>query len=217
MRGRRQLLEALKPVIRGIANAIGTNCEIVLHDFSRPDSSIIAIENGHVTGRKVGDGLDEFSLRVLHQEDPPDLYHYRGRTSDGRVLRSSSVLLRDDAGKPFGAVGINVDITSLLMAQNVLTAMTAIEEPDIQETFEKNVHEVLEKYIQEAQKAVGKEVVFMDREDKLKFLRHLEQRGAFLIRYSADRIAAFLDISRYTLYSYLEESRQLSERCADIK
>lgn len=211
------MLEALKPVIRGIANAIGTNCEIVLHDFSRPDSSIIAIENGHVTGRKVGDGLDEFSLRVLHQEDPPDLYHYRGRTSDGRVLRSSSVLLRDDAGKPFGAVGINVDITSLLMAQNVLTAMTAIEEPDIQETFEKNVHEVLEKYIQEAQKAVGKEVVFMDREDKLKFLRHLEQRGAFLIRYSADRIAAFLDISRYTLYSYLEESRQLSERCADIK
>ncbi len=48
----------------------------------------------------------------------------------------------------------------------------------------------------------------MDKEDKLKFVRYLESRDAFLIRYSIDRVTSFLNISRYTLYGYLEEARQ---------
>jgi predicted transcriptional regulator YheO len=212
MTQKQKLFEALKPLIHGIAKAIGPDCEIVLHDFAEVEKSIIAIENGHLTGRKVGDGLDELSFRMLRQENPPDLFHYRGRTASGRVLRSSSILLREKSGKPFGAVGINVDITTLLIAQDVLGAMTSIAEESVQEAFEKNVEEVLERYIQEAQKAIGKKASLMDKEDRLKFLRILDDRGAFLIRYSADRVAAFLDVSRYTVYSYLEESRQLASK-----
>ena len=50
-------LELLKQVAAGIAAQFGSSCEVVIHDLSRnPDHSIVAIINGHVSGRKVGDG-----------------------------------------------------------------------------------------------------------------------------------------------------------------
>jgi len=44
-------LESLKPVVDGIATMFGKNCEVVLHDLRNLERSIVAIANGHVTGR----------------------------------------------------------------------------------------------------------------------------------------------------------------------
>jgi len=43
---------------KAIAQQFGPNCEVVVHDLESndPESSIVAIENGHVSGRQVGDG-----------------------------------------------------------------------------------------------------------------------------------------------------------------
>ena len=164
---KQRAFEILKPIIAGLGRALGANCEIVLHDFSRLDDSIIAIENNTVTGRQVGDGLDELSFQVLqHNPNPPDLFNYKGRRNV-KILRSSSILLRDESNKPFGAVGINIDITALLSAQQLLSTLTTIEEPAVEETFERSVREVLERYIEEAVKHVGKDPAMMDKEDKI--------------------------------------------------
>lgn len=48
-------LNVLLPVVRCIAAQFGNQCEVVLHDLSQGyESTIVAIENGHITGRKVG-------------------------------------------------------------------------------------------------------------------------------------------------------------------
>ena len=46
----------LKQLAQGLAEQFGSNCEIVIHDLSEEhiDNSIVHIENGHVTGRKLG-------------------------------------------------------------------------------------------------------------------------------------------------------------------
>ena len=51
-------LEALKQIAAGIAAQFGDKCEVVIHDVSggHPEHTIVHIENGHVSGRKVGDG-----------------------------------------------------------------------------------------------------------------------------------------------------------------
>lgn len=51
-------LENLKQIAKGIAAQFGSNCEVVVHELSEQSAyhSIVAIENGHVTGRKIGDG-----------------------------------------------------------------------------------------------------------------------------------------------------------------
>jgi len=44
-------LENLKPVVDGIDTIFGKNCAVVLHDLRNLERSIVAIDNGHVTGR----------------------------------------------------------------------------------------------------------------------------------------------------------------------
>ena len=53
-------------IMKLIAAEFGPQCEIVLHDWSKEyDKTIIAIENGHVSGRKVGDGGSNLGLEVM--------------------------------------------------------------------------------------------------------------------------------------------------------
>lgn len=48
-------LELLCQIAKGIAAQFGSHCEVVVHDLTRhADHTIVAIENGHVSGRKVG-------------------------------------------------------------------------------------------------------------------------------------------------------------------
>ena len=49
--------ETLCRIARAIAAQFGSNCEVVVHEISEcsTSNSIIAIENGHVSGRKLGD------------------------------------------------------------------------------------------------------------------------------------------------------------------
>ena len=49
-----RLLDMLGQIAKGIAAQFGPNCEVVVHEISDKSaySSIVAIENGHVSGRK---------------------------------------------------------------------------------------------------------------------------------------------------------------------
>ena len=60
-------LQFLFQLAKGIASQFGPNCEVVVHDLDSndPESSIVAIENGQVTGRKVGDGPSHVVLEAL--------------------------------------------------------------------------------------------------------------------------------------------------------
>ena len=61
-------MEMLKQLAAGIAAQFGSNCEVVIHDVSsnHPDHSIVHIENGHVSGRKVGDGASQVVLELKY-------------------------------------------------------------------------------------------------------------------------------------------------------
>lgn len=202
--------ELLKSLTRALAIAVGNICEVVLHDFRDPEHSIIAIENGHVTGRKVGDSASVFGLQLLHNSPKEDLIDYRTTTKEGKKLRSSSVLLRENNGELFGAICVNVDLTQILKAQKLFDDLTSTLRGAIDEGFETSVDEALDLLIRSAIRTTGKEVPGMEREDKVQVISYLESKGAFLIRYSIDRVAQCLGVSKFTVYNYLEElnSRQ---------
>ena len=88
-------LEALKQIADGIAAQFGSNCEVVIHDVSsnHPDHSIVHIENGHVSCRKVGDGASQVVLDQMasQTEHPQDHLCYLTRTPDGKILKSSTL------------------------------------------------------------------------------------------------------------------------------
>jgi len=205
--------EFLFSLVSGLAEQFGSECEVVLHDLTRPyDSTIVAIQNGHITGRKVGDPGTNLGLEILRGTDKNgNRLNYLTQTKDGRILRSSSFYIKNDENKTIGSLCINYDITNLMMAERSLQSMTMSgRQPEVNETFATNVNDLLEVLIQEASDYVGKPVAAMSKDDKMKFIRFLDDKGAFLIKKAGEKICAYLGISKFTLYNYLEESKTSS-------
>ena len=109
----------LKQIAAALAAQFGPSCEVVIHDLTAqdPERSIIHIENGQVSGRQVGDGPSSVVMAQLlgGDPDPPDHLAYLTRTPGGKILKSSTLYLRDDTGRVDAILSINYDISALLM------------------------------------------------------------------------------------------------------
>ena len=203
-------MQALKQIAKGVAEQFGSNCEVVIHELSQKSAynSIVAIENGHVTNRKIGDGPSHVVLEQLgHSGDiPEDHMCYLTRTADGKVLKSSSVYIRDDAGKVGAIFCINFDISTLSMLDKAVGELIAPK--DTKQTEPErivlNVADLLEDLIRQSVDLIGKPVALMNKDDKVTAIQFLNKNGALLITKSGDKIAKYFGISKYTLYSYLD-------------
>jgi predicted transcriptional regulator YheO len=194
--------------MKGIAALFGSRCEVVLHDLTgNYESTIVMIENGHVTGRKVGDCGSNLGLEVLRgTPERGDKYGYLTNTREGNVLRSTSVYIRNPEGRVIGCLCINMDISGLILAENTLKELTANNIPREEEFFVNDVNELLTAFLQKAQEEIGKPVAYMNREEKIRAIKYLDSKGALLISKAGNRICNFFNISKFTLYSYLDEA-----------
>lgn len=47
----------------------------------------------------------------------------------------------------------------------------------------------------------------MNKDDKVRAIRFLNEAGAFLVTKSGDKVAKYFGISKYTLYSYIDANK----------
>ena len=205
-----------KRMVKALAAQYGDSSEIVLHDLTRGDHehTVIAIENGHITGRKIGDGPSRIALEALQdaEETHSDRLAYLTKTRDGKILKSSTVFLRDEKGRIIGILGINSDITLTIAMENSLHSYnTSLQDTHEPETISTNVADLLDSLIEQSIRMVGKPASLMDKSEKIRAIRYLSDAGAFLITKSGPKVCQVFGISKYTLYSYLDEARQTGE------
>lgn len=205
-------LEILKQMADGLARQFGSGCEIVIHDLQAEDieNSIVYIVNGHVSARKLGDGPSKVVVkaRELMTQDPnklEDKLAYLTRTSDGSLLKSSTIYIRDEANIPRYLFAINYDITSLSSKIVSLFAETDVKAQEkLPEPITNNVNDLLDHLIDQSVALVGKQPSEMNREEKITAIRFLNDAGAFLITRSGDKVSQYFGISKFTLYSYID-------------
>jgi len=216
MQSVKQEFAFLTSLMKSLSLLFGSKCEVVLHDHKdQPyEHTIVAIENGHVTGRKIGDCGTNLGLEVLSGNvSIEDNHNYTTQTKDGKILRSSTIYIRDD-DKVIGSLCINFDISDLILAGKALNSLCQnplLSEPSanngVQEIFASDVNELIDTLILDSQRAVGKPVVSMTKEDKIMALQYLDKRGAFLVKKTGEKVAKFFNISKFTMYNYLESLR----------
>ena len=210
-------LEALKQIAAGIAAQFGDKCEVVIHDVGsgHPEHTIVHIENGHVSGRKVGDGASQVVLDQFRSQNdhPKDHLCYLTRTPDGKILKSSSLYIRNSRGSVTSIFSINYDITNIMMMHQELGEFMMTKDKEQAEP-EKiiNVNNVLDELIEQSVQQVGKPVALMNKDDKVRAIRFLNESGAFLVTKSTDKVAKYFGISKYTLYSYIDANKQQEEK-----
>ena len=136
---------------------------------------------------------------------------YRTHTSDGRILKSSTVFLKDTDGTYRYILGINYDITSLVNMESAINSMTIVEDEGEGEKdgpIAQNVNDLLDSLIDQSVKLIGKPPALMTKDEKIRAIQFLKDAGAFLVTKSGDKVSSFYGISKFTLYSYIDQTKK---------
>ncbi|WP_290056830.1 helix-turn-helix transcriptional regulator [Amycolatopsis solani] len=203
------ILAALAPVADGIAATLGSFCEVVVHDFRRPETSVVAIA-GSVTERSVGGSMSEIGMGLLAQgDDAEDQLNYVTRTASGKLVKSSTMLVRDSGGTVFGALCVNLDVTALGQLRTLVAELadvgTTVDAPTT--TFGDDIDAVVDAIVDEHQLRLNKPWAALSRDERLDLFRSLHRRGVFAVRRAVPQVATRIGISRASAYTYLAEIR----------
>jgi predicted transcriptional regulator YheO len=219
------LLKNLIPVVKGIARAFGKNCEVLLHDISDLEHSVILIENSHVTGRKIGAPLTDLGLYFLNSDlfnDTDFVANYQTESKDGKKLKSTSIFIRNKNREIVGFLCINFNMEPLMNVsreidefchmKNNFQENVAFLQEEKEEIFSDSLDELMERCFSKAQQKIGKDINKMDKDEKIKMVSYLQKHGIFLVKNAIDRIAEKLNVSRFTIYNYLAEIRPENQK-----
>ncbi len=209
------LLKPLVPVVHTLGAALGPEWEVVLHDVSGGDHVIVALENGALTGRTEDAPLTDFGAYLLHAEEFREVDHlanYASTAPDGRSLRSSVALIRDEHRHIVGFLCLNHDTTRARMVREWADAQTRTEPLpvgcDQAERFAARKEDLLEGMLEEVRPLFGKPLRYLDRGERMTLLARLEERGFFAFRGAVELLSRETGKSRFTLYGCLRELRR---------
>ncbi|GGH12639.1 helix-turn-helix transcriptional regulator [Paenibacillus segetis] len=217
----RAILETYFPIASLITSIVGPKCEVVIHDIFNPEQSVIYLTNGHISGRKVGDGATDLVLKLLKgnlNQDQPFIANYIAEGPNGQKFRSSTYFIRNHKGELIGLMCINIDITQMKIAeewiQHLLYGDSSVtpqvkedppEEKQVTEYLQGNVEDLLRHMIKTV---LGKLDVTKDRltsHEKQELVKALNNQGVFLLKGGVSEVARSLGISEPTVYRYLQK------------
>ena len=201
--------------LRGLQHFLGDKCEILIHDFRKGyDHAIVYEFNAKLSGRKVGDsprgGMIANLGKDIETMKESMLFFYPG--TKGQIFKSCTTLIADKENKIIGSVCLNLEISDLLLAQSAIQQFIQYntDKQSLQENpnvLTKNVDEILAYYMSQCETLIGKPMSLMSKDEKIKALSYLDQRGIFKITKASNMLCDAFQISRFTLYNYLEEAR----------
>lgn len=206
-------LRAVLQTVDGLSQMLGCRYEVVLHDLSHVENSIVAIR-GNVTDRKLGGPVTNYLLQILKKygDSAPNSVNYRSVLPDGRILRSSTIFIRDEEEHIIGSLCINQELTDYIVASKMIEDLISFEksvteDSEPEEMFAHDINEVMENMVKGELERVQKPVAYMQKEDKLALVGCLEEKGIFDVKGAVEYVAERLGVTHFTIYNYLKEIR----------
>lgn len=211
-----RFIDTYVPLVHFLGAFLGPSCEVVLHDTSSKEQSVLAIANNHITGRKEGAPLTDLALKfVLNREyEHRDwVMGYTALSKDNRPLHSATFFIRDTAGELAGMLCLNMDIADLLTARDILNRMARVVQPeapepgtaDHSEIFSDSIEDLTEQLITQVVQAADIPPERMTAAEKMEIVRTLHTRGVFLLKGTVSVVANLLVASEATIYRYLQK------------
>lgn len=207
------ILQTALQMMEGLSQLLGCRYELILHDLSHLESSVVAVQ-GNITNRRPGAPATNFLIQMLKQygDDAPNSINYKNVLPDGRILRSSTLFIRDETGHIVGSLCINQDLTDFMVVSKLVKEFTAFNEPEAEshgpgEVFAYDISEVMESMVQSELDILHIPTAYMQKEDKLVIVERLKHKGIFDIKGSVEYVAERLGVTNFTIYNYLKEVR----------
>ena len=210
-----QISKKLLPYV-AIAEMIGASfskkCEVVLHDLTIPENSVVYVANGIVTNREVGQSFDHLVKQVILSKNFKNDYraNYIFKTDNGKEIKSSTSLIRDESGEAIGAFCINFDLEVFKemseFLKNFLDEGTLEEKENNQLLDLGTVEEIIVNLIDNT---IGDlDVTTLKKNDNIRLVTFMYEKGIFLAKGSVEKVAKRLNIAPVTVYSYLDKIKK---------
>lgn len=229
------ILQHYTVLVEFLGKALGPDYEVVLHDLSSKDFAIAAIANGHISGRKAGGPLTDAALRMLSSrayETDDFLSNYRGIAPNGHILRSSTMFIRDEEGRPMGLLCINFDdwrykeltekLLSIIHPESFLDQHPAYTQPLMQRTeetsapqekaaapitenFSMDIPALMQKIFDDATASLETPVDRLNQFERREIVEQLNEQGLFQLKGAVSFVARKFSCSNATIYRYLSE------------
>lgn len=204
----RGILRSMEPVVDGIAELFGKNCEVILHSFEDMAHSVVKIANSHITGRKIGSPITDLGLNALRESfaDNRDIVgSYFTRTETGRLFKSITILIRNQKNEPIGMLCANIDISAPLsdfladFAAELSGKQLAVEH------FHTEIGDMVHASLSECVNQFSQVKGISSSERNRMIIADLARKGIFDIKGAIDIVAGEIGVSKYTIYHYLRE------------
>lgn len=210
-------------LVEFLGRMLGPDYEIALHDLSCKQPSIVAIANGAISGRSIGAPLTNVAMQLIAEK--AYLTHdwkmnYRGLAANGKVLRCSTLFLKDERGALIGLLCINFDdsryrelsekIFSLChpdeyAARNI--AISATESAE-QETFYNSISAATEDAFLAVTSNANIPTDRLTQAERLEIIQLLDTKGVFMLKGAIPMVAKRLSCSQASVYRYLSKIHQ---------
>lgn len=230
-----RLIAVFTTVVEQLGQNLPKSYELVLHDLSKLPNSIVAV-SGEVTCRAVGDPATDLLLQQAASGNFESRLAYETRLSDGRKLRSSTLIIKDVSGSPVAALCMNADLSIWEQLQSVTNqVIMSIGAPSLQpsgapvnapaattepaeapdhEAFVRDVDELASHLIHLSIHKIGVPVDLMQKQHKVEVVRDLKSRGLFMLKDAVQLIAGELNVTRFTIYNYLNQIAEEEEEAS---
>lgn len=204
-----EMLQVYVNLVPFLSEVLGAGTEIVVHNVSCPEHSLVAIGN-NISGRQLGNPLTDLAEDIYKRSaysDADYLTNYDGY-SKGRNFLSSTYYIKN-RGKLIGLLCINKDMTavnelngslhSLLEKFNLLAPSNS----EIQEELENPVTDIMRSRIADTIAQSGIAPSRMSRAEKIRVVHQLNDNGVMMLRGAVAEIAKQLQVSIPSVYRYL--------------
>lgn len=201
-------LKTYFPIADMIASTFGNKCEVIVHDLSQPETSVVYVA-GQVTGRKIGQSFDHLIKNVLlnkeFRNNQADNYIFH--TPDGRTIKSSSALIQEN-GETIGMLCINYDLTvGQSFYQEMASFYCVSPEPpvntevDVKDDVVSIIDDLINNILGTA------DTTQLNRKKCVELVKFMDDKGIFLVKGALEKVATRLGVSKVTIYSYLDEAK----------
>lgn len=226
------LIQKYVPLVDFIADVLGTNSEVVLHDLTNLNHSVIAIRNSYISNREVGAPVTDLALQIYKENSHKNndfITNYCGMNKFNKKLRCSTFFIRNDSREIIGLLCVNTDESVIVAVEQALAAFTSVYGKNVskpstqdvtqdvtQETLPSNIEELVESSIQKITSAKGITINYLNQDDKLEITEDLYDKGIFLVKGAVVEVAKTMMVSEATIYRYLSKIKSKKETMPEI-
>lgn len=210
-----QYLKKFISIADFLGEVLGTNTEIILHDLTNYEHSIVHIINGHISNRKIGDPITDLVLEFMTTESKGDkqfICNYNSKTIEGRLLYSSTYFIRNEKNTIVGALCLNSDYHEFKKSLSFITSLLPnyVDEKivslnNIKENLNSNPQELTLNKIDNIINQFDVIPTRMTTKEKTDVIAALNECGVFNIRGSVQEVAKKLHMSEPSIYRYIKK------------